>query len=114
MGERRKYERRRPTHYSAVYDRDTRQLLGRLANLSTEGFMLISDRPIEADLVFRCRVILPEDMNAGTGISFEARSLWSRPGSAPKTFANGLHFTQISLSDVETLEKLTKHPAFQA
>lgn len=113
MGERRKYERRRPSHYSAVYDRDTQQILGRLANLSTEGFMLISERPIAGDRDFRCRVILPEDMNAGTSVSFDARSLWCRDGSTPGTHSNGFHFTNIKLRDVEILERLTHHPAFQ-
>jgi len=113
MGERRKYERRRPGHYSAVYDRDTQKILGRLANVSTEGFMLISEQPIESDRGFRCRVILPEEMNAGTSVSFDARSLWCKEGSAPRTFNNGLHFTNISLKEVELLERLTHHPAFQ-
>jgi len=113
MGEKRKYERRRPTHYSAVYDRDTQKILGRLANLSTEGFMLISETPIPGDQQFHCRIVLPEDMKAGTSVSFDARSLWSREGTAPRTFSNGLHFTNITLRDLELLEQLTRHPAFQ-
>lgn len=113
MGEKRKYERRRPSHYSAVYDRDTRKILGRLANLSTEGFMLISEHPVKPEQHFHCRIILPEDMHAGTGVSFDARSLWCKEGSAPKTFNAGLHFTNITLKDVELLEQLTRHPAFQ-
>jgi hypothetical protein len=113
MGEKRKYERRRPSHYSAVYDRDTQNILGRLANLSTEGFMLISEQPLKAEQHFRCRIILPEDMKSGTSVSFDARSLWCREGSASNTFNTGLHFTNITLKDVELLEQLTRHPAFQ-
>jgi hypothetical protein len=113
MGEKRKYERRRPSHYSAVFNRDTQKILGRLANLSTEGFMLVSEQPIGADQELRCRIILPEDMNAGTGVSFDAHTLWCRAGSAPGTFNTGLNFTHITLKDVELLEQLTRHPAFQ-
>ena len=114
MGERRKYERRRPGHYSDVFDRDTQQLLGRLANLSTEGIMLISERALPANQTFQCRVMLPEDMNAGQSVCFQARTLWCKPGTTPKTFQTGLHFVDIRLKDLETLEQLTQHPAFQA
>jgi hypothetical protein len=113
MGERRKYDRRRSTHYSAVYDESGRELLGRLANVSTEGLMLISDRPLDTGRTYRCRVILPEDLGAGPGVSFEASCLWSHSGTAAGTYASGLCFSKIKLAEIETLERLTQHPAFE-
>lgn len=113
MGERRRYERRRPSHYSAVFDRDSQKLLGRLANLSTEGLMLISEEALPLHQNFQCRIMLPEDLNAGPSICFKARSHWCRKGTTPQTYHTGLSFTDIRLKDLEVLEELTRHPAFQ-
>ena len=60
---RRKHERKHLNVYLKVFNRDTDQLVGRLCDITPEGFMHISEQPIGTDISLSLRVEFPEDVD---------------------------------------------------
>ncbi len=97
MHERRRHPRQPTERQLELFERHTGRHLGRLADLSAEGFMLVSEAPLVADQVIECRLQSNEAQGDLGSIEFVADCLWSRPG------ADGLHcwagFHIIDLAD---------------
>ena len=54
----RSMKRRHLIYYLKVLDRDTEELLGFLVDITTKGFMVMSEKPIERDKVFHLKILL--------------------------------------------------------
>lgn len=81
--ERRAIKRRHLIYYLRVWNRDTRDMLGHLVDLTTGGLMLISEHPIPLKQTFNLEMRW-HDPEAGEQIAeFRAQSLWSRPDVNP-------------------------------
>lgn len=81
MDDRRRHPRHTTQLQLEIYEAHSGQRLGRLADLSLDGFMLFSETPQEQDKVIEC-VLRPAEPIAGLEqISFAADCLWSRPGA---------------------------------
>jgi hypothetical protein len=57
----------------------TGELVGDLADISSDGFRLEGSKPIRVNAEFPFRVDLPPEMSEKTCIIFTAQSRWSRP-----------------------------------
>jgi len=104
--ERRKLERRQLIYYLRVFDRDTGELLGHLVDITTEGVMLISEAPLEADKVFHLKMRLPEQMAGSREVGFDAVSRWSKQDVNPDFYDTGFQFMDISPENKEIIEDL--------
>jgi hypothetical protein len=78
MKERRKQDRLNPKKFWNVYDRQTKQQIGKLVNLSSEGAMFITPRPAKASTTYQCRVELPLELLGQPEIIFDAECRWCR------------------------------------
>ena len=106
MLEKRKLKRRQLIYYLKVMDGNTNELLGRLADITTEGIMLISEKAIETERPFSLQLILPTGMRGGKKIDIEAKSLWSKRDVNPDLIDTGFRFIKISPEDLETIDEL--------
>jgi c-di-GMP-binding flagellar brake protein YcgR len=106
MLEKRKLKRRQLIYYLKVMDGKTNQLLGRLADITSEGLMLISEKTIETERNFHLDLLLPTGMRGGRMINIEARSLWSKRDVNPDLIDTGFRFIKISPQDLETIDEL--------
>jgi hypothetical protein len=77
MEERRKTARIRLTFEVIVYDIKTGERVGHLADISTEGIMLVGGRAMKINNVYEFRITLPVSIYGKTEISFNAVCLWS-------------------------------------
>lgn len=106
MLEKRRLKRRQLIYYLKVMDGKTNELLGRLVDITSEGFMLISESAIDTDRNFFLQLILPTGMKGGKKIDIEAKSLWSKRDVNPDLIDTGFRFIKISPKDLETVDEL--------
>ena len=108
MKERRKHHRKDLAFFTRLFDRDTGQLLGHLANLTVEGAMIISDEPLETEKVYRLHMDLPDQGFGKAHLEFDAKSIYCQPDINPQFYNTGFQFVNISPRDVGIIESIVK------
>lgn len=78
MAKRRKHSRYIPDKHLKIFDNNSSEYIGLLANFSTDGIMIVSREKIKASSVLKCRVELLQPIMNYNDIIFEAHQRWSR------------------------------------
>jgi c-di-GMP-binding flagellar brake protein YcgR len=102
MREKRKARRRHLFEYFKIFDQETGSLFGELADITTGGIMLVSDKPVEKNAVHRLRVELPEQMRHRR-IHFSAECVRCRKDDYSGLFESGFRFVDIAPEDIEII-----------
>lgn len=106
MFEKRKVPRRKPEVTIAISDEINGKDLGHLANLTPEGFMLVSRQPIPIGSIFQLGVEVPLSANRTHKIFFGAESVWaSKAGDEGEYFWTGFSIIDISAETAELIER---------
>ena len=105
MQERRQHSRHGADLQLEVFDLNTGLRLGRVVDLSSEGFMLFSDTPHTPDAVLQCRLVC-QDGQEVTEVRFGADCLWSRPGADDQHCWGGFHIIDLAEDQARALENL--------
>ena len=79
-----------------VFDRSTGGNVGRLMNLSVDGFKLFTRRELPMGEVLQLGMVLPDQIAGVNTISFDARVVWSENLDAPGEFQIGFQFKDIA------------------
>ena len=108
MGERRKLERKQLVNYLRIFDRNTDQLIGHLADITTEGIRIISEDPQEVNATFQLKMLLPAKIEEVEQITFDAKCVWCNPGTMPDTHESGFKLLEISAKDLGVAQRLVK------
>lgn len=104
MDDRRQHPRYPASALLELYEQHGETCLGRIADLSSEGFMLCSSTPQTADTLVECRLV-----GDGVGeLRFTADCLWSREGEAGQPSWAGYHIIDIDALNIQKLQKLLK------
>ena len=106
MVERRRLRRRHLIYYLRVFNHNTGRLMGHLVDLTEEGIMVISEAPIETDVLFQLRMVLPEELDSRKELDFKARSLWCKKDLNPDFYDTGFQLIDVSAGDARLLENL--------
>lgn len=106
MQERRQAARKIADETIQIHDINSGRLLGQVVNLTTDGLMLISPRPIESNLVFQLELVLRAAEGVKKSLQLGAESLWCSDAGEPGNFWVGFHIIDISLDAMETIENL--------
>lgn len=109
MEERRQYSRHGTELQLEVFDLHSGQRLGRVVDLSADGFMLFSDTPQMADVLVECRLVSEQVIEGVGEIILGADCLWSRPGSDGQHCWAGFHIIDLAEDQATALEVLLKH-----
>ncbi len=109
MEERRKLPRRHLYYYSRVFDEDTREMAGRLVDITHEGMMMVSEKPISSDNEYKFKLILPEAIEGKRNLVIEAKSKWSKQASIENQYDNGFAFVNINDKSARIIDRLIKH-----
>ena len=83
--------------------------LGRVVDLSEDGFMLISETPPEADSVWECRLVLDQPLDGIHEIRVGADCLWSRAGEPGHSGWCGFHIIDLADDQISALALLLRH-----
>ncbi|MBU0982316.1 MAG: PilZ domain-containing protein [candidate division Zixibacteria bacterium] len=101
------------TRYPAVVDAKTNRVIGRVADINTEGLRLIGPEPVQADGRRKLKLILPTGSRRGTEVTFVATSVWTGRDINPDLHATGMKFRRISPEDVRNIEYLVMTSSFR-
>jgi len=99
--ERRKHKRNKLNQLMELLDANTECPLGKLVNISLDGIMVLSPKPIPIDRVWQLKVTLPSE-SPGSGLfKFGAESLWCDGAPNEGLYWSGFQIIDISNSDME-------------
>ena len=88
-------------------DRQTGTDLGRLVNISEEGFMLLGSQPVSEDSILQLSLEFESGPNAASPILIGVESLWCHSSSDQKQYWAGFYIIDISDEDLERVRHLT-------
>lgn len=101
--EQRKQTRKEVATRLAVVDVNTGVEIGDLANISSDGFMVLARRALPARSVFQLALTLPKLIRGVDTLYFGVESLWCNPAEDQDHFWIGFHVIDISPQDSEVL-----------
>ena len=104
----RRAQRSHLIYYLPVFEQDSGELVGYLADLTTEGLMVISDRKVAAGRTFRLRMDLPKKMKGTRQVLFKARAMWCKPDANPDFYNTGFRIVNLSKVDAQTINGLIR------
>ena len=104
--DKRKLPRRIADEVMRIYDANTNQLVGLVVNITTDGFMLTGDHPIEPNSIFQLHMILAESRFDKNRISFGAESLWCSQTNEANRYWTGFQIIDISIPAVDFIKNL--------
>lgn len=99
-------------YYAKVLNRDNGEVLGRIADISLTGVMLIRSDSIEAGKTYALRILLPGAVEESAAIDFEAVSRWCNKDVNPSFHAIGLEITHIDSKNEKMIIQLIKACSF--
>lgn len=109
MNDRRRLERKRPNQSITVYDVTTGDDMGRLANITTEGIMLVSQKDIPVGRIFQLQLMLEDPLNGIDRVDFGAESLWTAEADEQKNYLwTGFQIIDISTESIDFIDNLTQ------
>ena len=106
MAQERKLKRRHLIYYLRVYNRLNGELLGHLADITTHGIMIMSDKSIDVDKSFQLEMTLPEEVTGNRKIIFRAKSLWIKKDVNPDFYDTGFEIEDIAEDDIALVKVL--------
>lgn len=107
--ERRLHSRHHAELQLEVFELHTGQRLGRVVDLSADGFMLFSDTPLTADELVECRLVSEQVIDGVCEIILGADCLWSRPGADGQHCWAGFHIIDLADDQAAALDVMLKH-----
>ncbi|WP_296217655.1 PilZ domain-containing protein [Pseudomonas sp. UBA2684] len=109
MEDRRQHSRHSTELQLEVFDLHSGQRLGRVVDLSADGFMLFSDVPHRPEAVLECRLVSEQVIEGVCEIKLGADCLWSRRGADGQHSWAGFHIIDLAEDQAAALEVLLKH-----
>ena len=111
--DRRKTKRRFLMFYARIFDRRTGRQIGYIADLTPEGMMIISEKPIRIGETYPLRMDLPEDLSQRPSLDFQALSIWSKPDIDPDYTATGLQLLDVGEQEIAIIKKIVESYGFR-
>jgi hypothetical protein len=106
MSDRRRSGRNSTRHIAKVIDATTDRVLGRLANITEDGMMVVTDKPVIVYEIYHIRLTLPKPVNGTSSLDLQAQARWSKPDRNPRFRNAGFRFVQITEDDEELIRNV--------
>ena len=108
MLERRKVRRRNSFYYLEVFEEETKNFVGRLIDITTDGMMLESEEPIEVKKGYRLSMELPNSFVWKPKIIFDAKSVWCRKEGDFETYKAGFQLQNLDTKVEKQVNRLVE------
>ena len=108
----RKLQRRHLIYYLPVVNTLTGVTLGRIADITREGILLLSEAPLETDQIIPVKITLPDEIEGEREIFFTAKSIWCHKDKNPDVYGVGFQMIDASEHTAEQIENLIEFLGF--
>ncbi len=109
----RRVPRRHLIYYLRVYDSQDGSLLGNLVDISTKGIMVVSEKEIPKNQLFRLRMVLPETLEGSKEVEFEAESRWCQNDTNPDFYDTGFELIDPRVAFLDAVDRLVEGCLFK-
>ncbi|NQU64439.1 MAG: PilZ domain-containing protein [SAR324 cluster bacterium] len=113
MDNERTLKRNQLLYYLKVFDNETNEVLGRLLDVTTEGMLIFSEKPVTTDKFYKIKLTLPKDIVVKTDIFLEALSLHCKKDPTADFYNTGFRIVDIEDEDKLTLIRIINRFSFQ-
>ncbi len=114
MAEKRRQKRRHLVYYLEVFDRKSGKPLGRLADLSAEGLLLLTEKELAPGKKLDLDVRVPQVPGLQSEkLHLKAVVRWSGHDKNPALRCAGCQFSRVSPEDEAVIDLLFKLVAFE-
>ena len=107
MRENRRLARKAPNQNFELRELRSGEIIGQLANITTEGLMLIGPSEITPGSLLQLSMALPEPIDGTDRIEFGVESLWTQPTGSGGRYWTGFQIIDIAPSHSAVIETLT-------
>lgn len=104
MPERRSLKRWPLAVYPRVFEKESGALLGRVADITVEGLLLVAEEALTPGKVMHLRIELPQLNGSAEPSGVQAEVKWCRPSANPALFDVGLRFVHPGLETVRAIQ----------
>ena len=113
MQDQRTVRRRHLIFYMRVFNYQTQQILGYVADISWDGLMLVSEEPIALQQTYQLAMRLPSSLSdTPEDWVIEATSKWSRNDVNPMFYDTGFHIAKADKAHIMQVESLIRTYGF--
>ena len=109
----RSMKRRHLIYYLRVINCDTEELLGFLVDITTRGFMVMSEKPIQTGRLFHLKILRASDAEEKQFLFFDARSKWSERSINSEFYDTGFELVNVTPDDFDEIEKIIDELGFK-
>lgn len=106
MKDHRRFRRRALLYELKVTDKNTGEALGRVANITTDGLMLVHADRILNNSIFTLQIELPEKIFGRDHIVCDAKCKWCKPAENTELFEAGFQLLEMGEIDIQTIVAL--------
>lgn len=114
MPERRETQRRYLKDYLQIVDRKTEDVVGYLVNITKDGIMIISEKPLNTNRVYHLRLLTPPSFKETTYIDLDIKCIWCEKDKIkPHLFAAGFSICNLSDLHIDLIQHLIEKYALR-
>ena len=106
MDEKRQLERIPLIYYLGVFDRNTDDLIGYLADITSEGALIMCEKPIKTGSSHELKIESYSLTQASKDIEFDARCMWTAECTTLNFYNCGVQFQRIEQEILEEIKVL--------
>ena len=108
----RKLERKNLVYFPEVINSDTHQKVGRIIDLTTEGFLIVGDTAIEEGTSFNASVTWVDEVRKEATFSCIIHVVWCKEDINPSYKAIGCKIDEMSVNTKESIKRLIRKWGF--
>ena len=113
MTDKRILRRKESLFYLKIVDSSSGELIGRLVDITADGFKLVSRQAIELNKEFNLVLELPEPFDGDNKMTFKATSLHIKKDINPDYNDTGFQFLDLSKENLKKISLLMKKYIFE-
>lgn len=102
----RNYPRKKMFKEMVLFNRETGSNIGRLLNISIDGFKLVTRQALEEGKRFQLSVILPEQISGVSTLSFNARNVWIQEQDQAGEYHVGFQYIDLNEANQNIVKAL--------
>lgn len=100
MEEKRSIERIRCYYYLKVYNKDTKEDIGSVTDISAKGMRLVSENPFALNTLYRFNIKLPKGYILGDSFDIDAEVRWCNKNEEDIYYESGFEFVNAERKGV--------------